>query len=261
MSSAPPVDASPLDVADAGADSLSLARVVSASVEAFRRGWQPLAIIAFCLSGPATLLLKYATMGLQPGANLPPNWALFFVVWPISTLVGAFVHASMLHIVLSDRQGAQPSLGDALATGTRLMLPMIGVTLLLLLGAAVGTILLVVPGIIIFLMWSVALPALVAQGGGVFDALRSSRRLTKGSRWKLLALWVIMIVPLFVVQMGLTSAIGSDSEIARWSAVAVEIALSLPFGMVYVCVTASAYLELRRLKDGVSVDQLAEVFA
>lgn len=261
MSSAPPIDAPPLDVADAGTDSLSLARVVSASVEAFRRGWQPLAIMALCLSGPAALLMKYATMGLQPGAILPPNWALFFAAWSISTVVGAFVHAAMLHIVLSDRQGAQFTLGDALATGARLMLPMIGVAFLLFLGATAGAILLVVPGIIIFLMWSVAFPALVAQGGGVFDALRASRRLTKGSRWKLLALWVIMIGPMLVVQMGITSAIGSDSEIARWSAVAVETALSLPFGMVYVCVTASAYLELCRLKDGVNVDQLAEVFA
>lgn len=261
MSSAPPFDASPLGVADVSADGLSLARVVSASVEVFRRGWQPLAIIAVCLSGPAALLMKYATMGLQPGAILPPNPALFLAATVISVAVGGFVNSVMLHIVLSDRQGVRPTLGDALATGARLMLPMVGVTLLLTLGATVGAIMLVVPGIIIFLMWSLASPALVVQGGGVFDALRSSRRLTKGSRWKLLALWVVMIVPLIVIQMGSASVIGSDSETARWSAAVAETALSLVFGMVSACATASAYLELCRLKDGVSVDQLAEVFA
>ena len=261
MSSAPPIDAPMLGAADAGAGSLSLARVISASVEAFRRGWQPLAVIAFCLSGPAALLMKYATMGLQPGAIVPPNWALFLVATVISVAVGGFVNSAMLHIILSDRQGMRPTIGDALVTGARLMLPMVGVTTLFVLGVAVGAILFVVPGIIIFLMWSLASPALVAQGGGVFDVLRSSRRLTKGSRWKLLALWGVMIVPMLVLQMGSASVIGSDSETARWSAAVVETAVSLLFGMVSACVIASAYLELRRLKDGVNVDQLAEVFA
>ena len=57
-----------------------------------------------------------------------------------------------------------------------------GALFLLSLASVVGLILLVVPGILVFVMWVLALPLIVDGGAKVFDSFSSSAKLTKGSR-------------------------------------------------------------------------------
>jgi hypothetical protein len=53
------------------------------------------------------------------------------------------------------------------------------------LGCIAGLAVAVVPGVVIWLSWVLAAPAVAVSGKGPFDALRFSARLTWGSRWSL----------------------------------------------------------------------------
>lgn len=73
----------------------------------------------------------------------------------------------------------------------------------------IGLIFLIIPGIILALMWFVAVPVLVAEDKGVFAAMSRSSELTKGNRWRLIWLFIIIYVLLAIVifVVGLLAAI------------------------------------------------------
>jgi uncharacterized membrane protein len=55
-------------------------------------------------------------------------------------------------------------------------------------------VLLIVPGLILYTMWFVGFPACVVERLGPWTSLRRSRELTKGYRWKVLALALLFPV-------------------------------------------------------------------
>src|ERR1700760_3693978 len=106
-------------------------------------------------------------------ANLLVNLAVLILV--IQTLVYGTVQAL---------RGRTVSIGDCLAQGLRRLPVGLAVGFLAYLGILLGAILLIVPGLILFTMWAVALPANTVEGTGVVASLGRSRELTRGRRWR-----------------------------------------------------------------------------
>jgi uncharacterized membrane protein len=132
-----------------------------------------------------------------------------------------------------------------------------------------GFTLLVVPGVMLFLMWSVATPALVAEDIGVFAALSRSRFLTKGARWRIFGLQLLLLVIVWLVSaaMGAIMLAAGISPILSNGA-----AFSLPYLLVsaisnmlviafWSTVQASLYIDLSAWKDGPKTQDLADIFA
>ena len=141
----------------------------------------------------------------------------------------------------------------ALRAAVGLFLPILGVTLLTTLGLMLGYALLVVPGIMLHCAWMVAVPALVAEPGGVLAALGRSRRLTAGHRWPIFGLALLYaVVVLLAVGLGLglfLTGLGTDGPGAL---VAMLLRPFLSAAIVlggYVGVTA-LYIELRLAEAG-----------
>lgn len=240
---------------------LSIAAVVERTRAMLQRHWLRLGAIALGIDLIGTLVWNYASGELPTGTILPSSNALRTPAMLISGAISAFASGAMLHLVLDDRDGTPPTLAEAMATGGRFMVPLMLLGAAIFLGAAAGVILLIVPGVIIMLMWSVAQPVMVAEEVGVTDALRRSRELTKGARRKLLALWAITFVVMIVLLFGAMTLVPSLLGLSGWGAVVPDVLVSLLFSVFITCLQAASYLELRQLKDGVDVGDLAEVFA
>jgi uncharacterized membrane protein len=132
-------------------------------------------------------------------------------------------------------------------------------------------ILLIVPGIMLYIRWSVAAPALVEERIGVFDALGRSSDLTDGARWKIFGLELVALVGywmfsgavaaiLFSMYGGMegmraTAATGFPLTYYAISAVSSTITSA-----VWGVIQTALYVELRNWKDGPPTDALAEVF-
>jgi len=80
------------------------------------------------------------------------------------------------------------------------LLPALGIAILVGLGVMVGLTLLIVPGIILFLRWCVAVPVLVQERQGVLASMGRSAALTQGNRWALFGLFLIVVIILIVAQ-------------------------------------------------------------
>lgn len=85
-----------------------------------------------------------------------------------------------------------------------------------------------------------------------------SRALTKGSRWALFGLFLILMIIALVIQSMSAVVIYLFHGIA--AAVLAALVQTI-VSMVISVATAVSYVELRQVKEGVSVDELAEIFS
>lgn len=119
---------------------------------------------------------------------------------------------------------------------------------------------------IVYLLWSVAPSALVAEGDGAFIALNRSQELTEGVRWKVFG--ILALLEVVNIAIGLAAAFtamrildvhtGIHPSIGYIALLAIVHTASL---LMWATVQASLYVELVRSKEGGSVDTLEQVFA
>jgi hypothetical protein len=152
-----------------------------------------------------------------------------------------------------------------IAVGLGRGLPVAGTGFLLWLAAAAGTLLLVVPGVMLLIAGCVAIPAAVVERPGVTGAIGRSFELTRGFRWPLfgagLALlgvqWLLSAL-LQVVALALMTALPP-----AWALGGGLLASQLGnvlFAVVPSIAVAVCYHDLRRAKEGVDTAELARVF-
>ena len=135
--------------------------------------------------------------------------------------------------------------------------PLLGLGILAGLAVMVGFVLVIVPGVILLVMWAVAVPACIVEGLGPIESKSRSSALTKGHRWKvfglLLVLWFINGIgnQFFETLLGAVSEtlafVGSYIWLAAWTA-------------LWNCVLIMTYHDLRVAKEGIDTEQIAAIF-
>jgi hypothetical protein len=164
----------------------------------------------------------------------------------VSGLANLVVTAALTYGVLQSLRGESVPLGRLLGSGFSKM----GSVLLVSIGFGVivflGFLLLVVPGVMALCALYVAVPAVVVEDVGPGEALGRSRALTKGSRWGILAIALVVGVVTFAVAgaAGALIAYGASALPHPVPALLSSAIVSLltPLG---ACAAAVAYHDLR----------------
>lgn len=197
--------------------------------------------------------LALATANYRAGYFL--GIAIVSIVFLIFSLL---LQSSLVRATIEDLNGKRPAFGDCIQIAVRYLLPTLGIGLLVGLGVGFASIALLVPGIILWLGWSVAVPVLIQERLGVFGSMSRSRALTKGSRWSLFGLFLILIIIAMVIQ----SVVAVVVVLFHGIVAAVLSALTQTVVSTVMSVAAAvSYVELRQVKEGASVEELAEIFS
>lgn len=189
-------------------------------------------------------------------------WGMFIVAWLVSVVTSAILQAALTRATVQSLSGETPQFGRCLTVGLTLAVPMIVIGLLFGIAVGIGLLLLVVPGIILALVWSVVIPVYVQEKVGIFEAFGRSAQLTSGSRFRIFLTLLIVVVLIWVLLLvlgiatAIVAAMGSIILIALFSAV-----LGALGSMIMVAIQASIYVELRQLKDGIAPADLEAIFA
>lgn len=209
-----------------------------------------------------------AALGSAPGQEslVPKLGIAALAVW-LATIVLAVIQAgAVTYGTVRHLGGERARLGEMLRVGFRRGLPVVAVGLLLWIGIALGTLLLVVPGILLMVATCVAIPAAVVERTGTLGAIRRSFALTRGYRWALFAtgLAVLVVVWLLaaVVQVGATvaaAALFSPQQAVIGAMVASQLGNAF-FSALPLVGFSVAYHELRVAKEGLDTAALARVF-
>ncbi len=179
------------------------------------------------------------------------------------------VQGSLTRAALMHHAGEKVNFSECLKLGASKILPVIATIVLVFVAVIFGFMLLVVPGIILYCMFSVAVPAVVEEDLGVVAALSRSRQLTSGARIKIFTLGFMigLVVLLVILPFGVIGLMLMPfwQSIPIWvglsAFVIFSLALSTIFTAYIAAVYASLFIELREWKDGPESNRLADVFA
>jgi hypothetical protein len=188
----------------------------------------------------------------------------------VGLVTGALFQGSLSRIVVAYLNGGKASAGESLASAVPLILPLIGIGLLSAIGIGIGLVVLIVPGIFLWLVWSLAAPIEVIERKGVIGSLGRSFSLTEGRRWMILG--VILVI---AIVGGIFNAIVLAIAGAIMGAASPGLALSMT-GMLIAAVlsilltsfttvftgsaVATLYVGIRQSKEGATPQSLAAVF-
>jgi uncharacterized membrane protein len=197
--------------------------------------------------------------------------AVMLAVLLINLAIQAFVQGCLVRATLAYTRGERATFAESAGASVAVLLPLIALAIVIGISVIFGLMFIFVPGVILYVMWSVASPALVAERTGVFGALGRSRFLTKGARWKVFGIELILVIAyyIFLATLGavtlsvtganLTSAIASSNFLVGW--IVVSVIASTIINTVWSTVQTSLYVELRNWKEGLPEESLAEIFA
>lgn len=226
--------------------------------------------LSLLISGLPQALIQYyqferfGVNGIGLNFNqLPEYLTIVLSGMVIAIILGALLNAMISRAAIGDLSDGRPSFGDCLSAALPAILPVIAIGVLSGLAVVIGMIFLIVPGIYLWLGWSVAIPVLIQERAGVFGSMSRSRDLTRGNRWRLFALFLIIVVMVWIVQIAsslLTLVGGSLGQASLFLAIAAAISGTVS-SVLITTAAAVSYIELRRVKEGTSIDELAQVFA
>lgn len=258
----------------ASAKSFSIGRVLSNSFTVIGHNLVTFIVIAALAEIPSIAIAwliagmnsvtkaQLVVRGLIPAASYVGT---YFATVLASMIFTYFLQAALIYGTVSDLNGRRASFAACLATGLKSFLPLAAIAILTSLGVAGGLLLLIVPGIILGLGWSVAIPVRVVEHAPILGVFGRSWQLTGGHRGSIFGLFVIFFLGAVALQLAIlpfrgaifdASGVVAPSIIYVVFGAIIRVVLAM-FGATMVGVL---YYELRSVKEGIGPEALAAVF-
>lgn len=264
---------------------LGVGEIIDHSLAIYRRQFG--ALITITLSANAVPLLL--TVYLMTSGGIFQRPLLYAGIVLLSVVLGALATAATVFLVSETYLGNTISGGQAINRATKYLWRLILLTMMIGLVVGLSVLIFMVPGmvtgspvllalamipafivaLIIFTGLLVSTPALVLEDAGPTAALSRSWQLTKGFRWKMLGL--VMVVGIIIAIPSLALGFLSGGGIAMkqagqisttdilWEVVA-QFASTLIFPLLY-CALTVAYYDLRVRKEGFDLELLESTLA
>ena len=245
------ISSSPLDIGEVLGDTFAV----------IGRTFVVLANLAVLFVGiPAAVSI--AGIALTP---VSPVFAILTLVGRLAGLAGVLMgYSAIFMVAMADLHGQTVPTERLLATAAGKFWPMLGLAILLGLAVGVGVVLLIVPGVVLALAWSVAFPALTLEDRGIFDSFRRSAALTRGKRWSIFLLSFIVWLVAFIIELVLLAAFGGFQGLLSPQPPLAATVVSQLLGVItvpFAAVLATALFNQLRGKAGYGAEAVAEVFA
>jgi Uncharacterised protein family (UPF0259) len=163
----------------------------------------------------------------------------------VALVIGTFYQGMVVELVRDVQDGRRDSSVEQLFRSVApIVLPLVGLSILLGIGVGIGFILIIVPGLFLLTIWSVAAPSLVIERHGVFAAFGRSRELVRGHGWQVFSVILVafaLSILISIIVAIIASSLGTVGvAIAQW---VLDILLA-PFTAL---IGAVLYFSLRRL--------------
>jgi hypothetical protein len=196
----------------------------------------PAAAVVFVFSGVLSAVLVAGGSGLALLALL------------ISLLAQTLFTGMVVELVSDVQDGRRDSsAGQLLRAVTPVLGQLVAIGIVVALGVVIGFVLIIVPGLILLTIWSVAAPVVVLERLPGLRALGRSRELVRGNGWQVFGVIIVLDV--------IVAVIAGVIEIAASSAgTGVGIVVQVVLGVLtapFAALAASVlYFELRKLAVG-----------
>jgi hypothetical protein len=187
------------------------------------------------------------------------NLVVFFGGGALNLIItGAVVYG-----VFQQIRGQHAGLGQCLRVGLARLFPVLGVGIVVGFLYIIGFVCLVIPGILVQLVYWVAVPVAVVERLGVGASMSRSSKLTSGERGTIFLLMLVVgaIYIGFILGMGvLLSKAGVIQVREPLTQALAGLLAPVIFGALMAVINAVGYHDLRVAKEGVGIEDLVRVF-
>jgi hypothetical protein len=254
--------------------------------DVFSRAWSVFSRNFFkfgLATGAASLPTLLAPQpGIGPAGNLNFNMPLFFTAVGLVMVLNLLSQAIVFYGAFQDMRQRPVSLIEGFKVSLGRFFPLVGLGIVFFLAmfviAMFAGILFVVPGLkylsplivipigMLGLMWSMGTPVCVVERAGPLHSLGRSRELTKGCRWKIFGLLLLIVIPGLIVSaivgaaLGTIHALGPTSSLATAATQVLGLIWNALWTAFFAVVIVVTYHNLRVAKEGIDTDQIAAVF-
>lgn len=190
---------------------------------------------------------------------------MVLVIFAVAFISMGFTQALMAHGAQCDLEGRKATFSSAFNAALRHCLPVAAIMLITGIMVFIGSIFLIIPGIILGVFFSLSAPAQVFERIGVFSAMGASWRITEGNRWILFAYYLVAYIGLYIAlllvyalmmalfggaMMSMSGAEGAPQMgpgliVGMIFYVLFSIALSVIMSQVMGVIPAAAYAQLK----------------
>lgn len=217
------------------------------------------------------LLLIVAPTLSDPNSYLDP----MFMVSPTylgsvfgSLLMLMFITGVVTLAAYDVKLGKPAQVGTYVRRTLRAFVPLLALSLVFYVIFMVGFMLLVLPGLYLIGRYMVMTPAVLVDGAG-FRGLSRAAELTKGYRWPILGIVILMMVAIILGSMvvylpvagfdGMLAGVDPNSPGFLLQYFINAVASGLQSALLAI-LTALVYARLRQIKEGLGFEDLAKVF-
>lgn len=137
-------------------------------------------------------------------------------------------------------------------TGGRRLAALLGLNIISGIGILFGLVLLILPGAYLFVRWSAAAPALIAEDAGIYDSLERSAEAIEGRFWHVFAAILVLWAPFVLAGLAAIVVVPEDQLLIA------SLALNLCLNLALIAGWHLAVAIYAGRQDGTN---LAEVFA
>ena len=157
-----------------------------------------------------------ALYGIQFVIYLVLPGAAGFALEVLFLALAILYQGSVVELVQDVQDGRRDhSVADLVRSVEPVFWPLVGVSILAGLGIALGFILLIIPGLILMVIWSLVAPVTVLERPGVFAAFGRSRELVRGNGWHVFGVIVIVFLAVAVISLAAGLAASGLGSVGR----------------------------------------------
>jgi hypothetical protein len=261
-----------MNMAELGDRSVSIGRIFSRAFGVM--GSNPGVVFGVALvlgAGPQVLYFLLVGANLAVGRGEAFTTAAIgagLLVFLVSVISRSLVTGCITRATVAYSQGRRASLGECLTIALERFLPVIVVSLLLGFAVMLGLALVIVPGIMLAAMWAVVVPVTVEERTGIFGAFSRAADLTRGARWKIFGLFLLLVLigmgigigAVFVSTMTIGLSYQNPVVATTATAVVINVIVSTIASALWSALQTSLFVELREWKDGPVGARLGEIF-
>jgi len=281
----------------AGSQSLGIGGIVGEAFSlTFRNFFQLLLImivpllvvgVVYYLMFGNMIMAAMDPFGPQPQMDFGPTQMLMVIVSVLLAILAyCFLYGAAITAFFDAKMGRGISIGKAMSTGVsraiQLFVSMLVLTILLgivmvivqivvgLVAASLGSpvvAIVIMIGMLVFYVWIMALfvpfPAAVVVENLWIGAIGRSMELTKGYRWWIVLMFILFALAIIVLELilfGIMYVVGSLGMVGLYIGLAVGVVFAVVVTASSVGIITLCYARLREIKEGTSLDSLAQLF-
>lgn len=198
----------------------------------------------------------------DPSVEFDTSGLIFEVlgVFLISLVMMSLITAMLIQLSYDAKLGRPAQLGKYFSAAIQNIVAIVVLSIIASILYVIGFALLVVPGIWLYAVFSMLVPVIVLEGAG-FGALGRSAELTKGYRWPIVGVFLLIFLCLFLFGFVTAFVLSfvSGGSLFGFGLLLETIINAISYGMASIAV-AMVFARLKEIKEGVSVSDLVDVF-